>query len=44
MTVLTREAAGSPATMAYCTNEDLYSEAISGGTDAENFYFGEVDY
>ncbi len=43
VTVLTREAAGSTVTMVSWTNEDLYSEAISGGTDAETF-FREVDY
>ena len=43
VTVLTREAAGSTVTAVYWTNEDLYSEAISGGTDAETF-FEEVDY
>jgi hypothetical protein len=43
VTVLTREAAGSTVTVVSWTNEDLYSEAISGGTDAETF-FREVDY
>jgi hypothetical protein len=36
-TVLTREAAGGTVTIMYWANEDLYSEAISEGPDAETF-------
>jgi hypothetical protein len=37
VTVLTREAAGGTVTIMYWANEDLYSEAISEGPDAETF-------
>lgn len=43
VTVLAREAAGSTVMVVSWTNEDLYSEATSEGSDAETF-FEEVDY
>ncbi len=43
VTVLARQAGGSTVTAVSWTNEDLYSEATSEGTEAETF-FREVDY